>query len=259
MTEYSFGSGTLILKRTDVSNTPPALLGTLQDNSVDFDRKVETLLGQYNTAVAVGAGEFKISGKAKFARLQATQVNNLFLGPNATQTTGLNLITATGESDTVTSTGGAGGGIGFTVANGSTFVEDLGVFTSAGVQLTPVSSSPVAGTSYVPGVASTGAYLFASGDENTAYTVYYRYTTSGSGNQIALANALQGPLPIFELNFQESFTYFGTAKIINLKLNACFSSKLTMPFTMAKFNVSELDWQAIADASNNIGYLSLTE
>jgi hypothetical protein len=259
MTQYAFGSGTLIGKRTDVANTAPALLGTLTDNSIDFDRKIESLLGAYNTAVAFAGGEFKISGKAKFARLQATQLNNLFLGPNATQTTGLNLITAIGEVDTVTSSGGPSSGIGFTVTNGSTFVEDLGVFSAAGVQLTPVSSGPVAGVSYVPGVASTGAYGFASGDETIAYTVYYRYTTSGSGNQITLANALMGPLPTFELNFQEQFTYLGTNKILNLKLNACSSSKLSLPFSNTKFVIAEMDWQAQADASNNIGYLSLTE
>jgi hypothetical protein len=252
MTQYSFGSGTLILKRTDVANTQPALLGTLQDNSIDFDRKIETLLGQYNTAVAVAGGEFKISGKAKFARLQATQMNNLFLGPNATQTAALNLITATGENGTVATSA-------ITVSNGATFVEDLGVFTAAGVQLTPVASGPVAGVSYVPGVAATGTYTFNASDDAVVYTIYYRYTTSSSGNQLALANALQGPLPTFELNFQEQFVYFGTNKIINVKLNACFSPKLSLPFTTGKFNVSEMDWQAIADASNNIGYISLTE
>ena len=77
MTQYAFGSGTLIGKRTDVTGTPPCLLGTLQDVSLDFDRKIETLLGQYNMAVAAGGGELKITGKAKFARLQATQINNL--------------------------------------------------------------------------------------------------------------------------------------------------------------------------------------
>ena len=64
MTQFAFGSGTLIGKRTDVSGQPPALLGTLQDVSLDFDRKIETLLGQYNMAVAAGGGEFKITGKA---------------------------------------------------------------------------------------------------------------------------------------------------------------------------------------------------
>jgi hypothetical protein len=84
MTQYAFGSGTLIGKRTDVANTPPALLGTLESVSLDFDRKVEFLLGQYNMPVAAGGGEFKIAGKAKYARLQATQINNLFLGQTLT-------------------------------------------------------------------------------------------------------------------------------------------------------------------------------
>ena len=59
MTQFAFGSGTLIGKRTDVTGLPPCLLGTLQDVSLDFDRKIETLLGQYNMAVAAGGGEFK--------------------------------------------------------------------------------------------------------------------------------------------------------------------------------------------------------
>ena len=80
MTQYAFGSGTLIGKRTDVANTPPALLGTLESVSLDFDRKVEFLLGQYNMPVAAGGGEFKIAGKAKYARLQANQINQYRVG-----------------------------------------------------------------------------------------------------------------------------------------------------------------------------------
>ncbi len=52
MTQYAFGSGTLVCKRTDVTGTPPCLIGTLQDVSLDFDRKIETLLGQYAMAAA---------------------------------------------------------------------------------------------------------------------------------------------------------------------------------------------------------------
>ena len=58
-----------------------------------FDRKIETLLGQYNMAVAAGGGEFKITGKAKFARLQATQINNLFLGQTLTANSMLEMTT----------------------------------------------------------------------------------------------------------------------------------------------------------------------
>ena len=44
-----------------------------------------------------------------------------------------------------------------------------------------------------------------------------------------------------------------------MKLNACVSSKLSLPFANAKFTIAEFDFQAIADASNNIGTISLSE
>jgi len=249
MTQYAFGSGTLIGKRTDVTGTPPCLLGTLQDVSLEFDRKIETLLGQYNTPVAAGGGEFKITGKAKFARLQSTQINNLFLGQ--TLTAGSMLEMTTGETDTV-----ASGAV--TVANGSAFVEDYGVFYAAtGVQLSPVSSSPAQGQ-YIAPSGSPGTYTFNSADNSAAVLIYYSYTVA-SGNKITLANQLAGPLPMFEVSLKETFNYFGTSKDLLVKLNACVSSKLSLPFSNQKFTVAEFDFQAIADAANNIGTISLSE
>lgn len=249
MTQYVFGSGTLIGKRTDVANTPPALLGTLQDISVDFDRKLERLMGQFNTAVAIGGSEFKISGKAKFARLQSTQLNNLFLGQTLTPSSTLEMTTGeAAQSATPT----------FTVANGATYTEDFGLFYAAtGIQLTPVAAGPTQGQ-YVPGVVGVGTYTIAAADENTALLVYYQYTLA-SGNKIAIANQLQGPVPVFELAMKQSFTYFGVQKDLVLKLNACCSSKLSLPFNNSKFTIAEFDWEAFADASNNIGTIGMTE
>lgn len=249
MTQYVFGSGTLIGKRTDVANTPPALLGTLQDISIDFDRKLESLLGQYNMAVALAGAEFKISGKAKFARFQATQLNNLFLGQTLTSASSLEMTTGEAQQSATTT---------FTVANGATFTEDFGVFyAGTGVQLSPVTSGPTQGQ-YVPGVAGTGTYTIASADENTPLIVYYQYTLN-SGFKIAMANQLMGPVPVFELALKESFTYFGATKDLVLKLNACASSKLSLPFSNAKFAIAEFDFQAFADASGNIGTIGMTE
>jgi hypothetical protein len=246
MTQYAFGSGTLIGKRTDVTGQPPCLLGTLQDVSLDFDRKIETLLGQYNMAVAAGGGEFKITGKAKFARLQSTQINNLFLGQTLTANSMLEMTT--GESDTVSSAA-------VTVANSATFVEDYGVFYAAsGVQLTPVASSPAQGQYSV----SNGVYTFNSADNGAGVLIYYSYTVS-SGNKISIANQLTGPLPMFEVSLKETFNYYGTSKDLLVKLNACVSSKLSLPFSNQKFSVAEFDFQAIADSSNNIGTISLSE
>jgi hypothetical protein len=249
MTQFSFGSGTLISKRTDITGTPPALLGTLQDVSLDFDRKIEMLLGQYNMAVAAGGGEFKIAGKAKFARLQAAQINNLFLGQTLTANSMVEMTT--GETDTVTAAA-------VSVANGATFLEDFGVFyASSGVQLVPVAASPVQGQ-YIAPSGSGGTYTFNSADNGAAVVIYYSYSIT-SGNKITLANQLTGPLPMFEVSLKETFNYFGTSKDIVIKLNACVAPKLSLPFSSQKFTVAEFDFQAIADASNNIGTISLTE
>jgi hypothetical protein len=246
MTQFAFGSGTLIGKRTDVAGTPPCLLGTLQDVSIDFDRKIEMLLGQYNMPVAAGGGEFKIAGKAKFARLQATQINNLFLGQTLTPNSMLEMTT--GESDTV-----ASGAV--TVANSATFVEDYGVFyASNGVQLTPVASAPAQGQYSV----SSGVYSFNTADNGQAVLIYYSYTVA-SGNKISLANQLAGPLPTFEVTLKETFNYFGSTKDLVVKLNACVAPKLSLPFSNQKFTVAEFDFQALADASNDIGTISLSE
>jgi hypothetical protein len=246
MTQFAFGSGTLIGKRTDITGAPPCLLGTLQDVSIDFDRKIETLLGQYNMAVAAGGGEFKIAGKAKFARLQAAQINNLFLGQTLTANSMLEMTT--GETGTV-----ASGTV--DVVNSATFVEDLGVFyASTGAQLAPVASAPVQGQYSV----ANGVYSFNSADNGAAVLIYYSYTIS-SGNKISLANQLTGPLPTFEISLKETFNYYGSSKDLMVKLNACVSPKLSLPFSNQKFTVAEFDFQALADASNNIGTISLSE
>lgn len=156
-----------------------------------------------------------------------------------------------GETDTV-----ASGAV--TVANGATFVEDFGVFyASSGTQLTPVAASPAQGQ-YIAPSGSPGAYTFNSADNGAAVLIYYSYTIA-SGNKISLANQLTGPLPMFEVSLKETFTYFGASKDIVVKLNACVSPKLSLPFSNQKFTVAELDFQAIADASNNIGTISLSE
>ncbi len=157
----------------------------------------------------------------------------------------------TGESDTVASAA-------VTVANGASFVEDFGVFyASTGTQLTPVTASPAQGQ-YIAPSGSPGAYTFNSADNGAAVLIYYSYTVS-TGNKISLANQLMGPLPMFEVSLKETFNYFGTSKDLVIKLNACVSPKLSLPFSNQKFTVAEFDFAAIADASNNIGTISLSE
>jgi hypothetical protein len=134
-------------------------------------------------------------------------------------------------------------------------VEDYGVFyATTGVQLSPVASAPAQGQYSV----ASGVYTFNTADNGAAILVYYSYTVS-SGNKISLANQLTGPLPMFEISLKETFNYFGASKDLLVKLNACVSSKLSLPFANQKFTVAEFDFQAIADSSNNIGTISLSE
>jgi hypothetical protein len=42
-----------------------------------------------------------------------------------------------------------------------------------------------------------------------------------------------------------------------LKLNNCVGSKISLPFKNEDFSVQEFDFMALADASNNIGTISL--
>lgn len=250
MAEYIFGSGTVIAKRTDVANTMPALLGVLQDISLDFSRKIESLVGQYSSPVAFGGGELTIKGKAKFGRFQATQFNNLFFNGTQTASSGQEMTVA--EAGTVATAA-------VTVANGATFVEDAGVFNpTTGVQLQPVASGPVAGVSYIPGAVGVGTYTFASGDNTQSYLFYYTYTVT-TENKIALTNQLMGPVTNFKLFIKQSFTVFGVNKNLFIQFNNCVSEKLALGFTNSKFSIPEMDIIVGADSSNNIGTISMTE
>jgi hypothetical protein len=252
MTAYAFGTGTLIAKRTDIANTPPFLFGVLQNISLDFDQKLESLTGQGKVAVALGDGELKISGKAKFARLQMTMFNNLLTGQSAAAGT-LQMV-STGEAATAPSSGPYT----YVVANSSqTPLEDFGVFYQAsGLQLSPVASAPATGQYSFN--ASTGTYTFASGDASAAVYVYYTYSAL-SGSKLVFANPLMGTSPVFEVYFKATTANFGVSKDVTIKLNACKSSKLSLAFSNQKFVIPEFDFQAMADAAGNVFTLSTTE
>jgi hypothetical protein len=252
LTQYNFGIGTLIGKRTDVPNQPTAFFGTIQDVSIDFDRKVETLIGQYNVAVAAGGGELKISGKAKNARFQMNTLTNYFAGYNVGSTTpGQMLDLSIAEQHTVPTNGSV------TSSISAGWTEDLGAFYSSnGVQLVPTTSAPSQGQYSV----GAGIYLLSTLDAGAGVNIYYNYTVAVSGaSEVTLVNSLMGPIPTFEMNLKESFNYFGVAKTIVVKLNQCFSPKLSWPFANSKFSMQEFDFQAVADAANNVGTISLTE
>lgn len=251
MTAINFGVGTIIGRRTDISNPTPAFLGIMQDIQIDFDQTLKELIGQYKMPVDVAPASLKVMGKAKFAKIQANTMNDLFLGQTITPASGQ--LMAVGEVAVVPGTPYQ-----VTVTNAATFVEDLGVFyTTTGIQLTRVASGPAVGQYSVN--ESTGVYTFAAADTTISMTFYYSYNVT-TLKKITLANQLMGVGPIFEINIQESYTNnLGVTNKMFLRLNACRSSKMTFPFKNVDYTIQEFDFQAFADQANNWGSISTSE
>ena len=86
--QYSFGSGVLF-GTSNVNAVPtPVRFGGLQDVSIDFAFTTKPLYGQYQFPIAIGRGTAKVTGKAKWAQINAQAYNDLFFGSPAGPTTG---------------------------------------------------------------------------------------------------------------------------------------------------------------------------
>jgi hypothetical protein len=249
MVAYNFGVGNWFCKRTDVLNTQPVLLGVLQDLELDIDRTIKELIGQYALPVDVAQAQMKITGKGKYASVSVNNLNNTILGQTLTSNAGFQI--ASPEAHTAAATT-------FTVTNGATFSEDLGVrYHASNTQLTPVATGPVVGQ-YVAGAAGVGTYTIATGDESVALDVYYSYSVT-TLNQISAANQLMGAGTTFELIGSNTYNVCGTNKVISIKLNACKASKTGMPFKNIDYLMFDLEFTAFADCNNNWGTIAMSE
>jgi hypothetical protein len=251
MTAYNFGIGTVIGRRTDVALAQPSFFGTIQDISIDLDQTLVELYGNLKMPVDIAPSKLKISGKAKFARLQLNQLNNMILGNTVVSASGFDMAAAEARTGTITT---------FTVTNGATFVQDLGVFYhSTGKQLNPTSATPTLGF-YIAPVGSPGTYtLGATADTTAALDVYYTYTVT-TQQQMSGANLTMGTGPIFELTAVNHYVNnAGVSNELGIRLNACRSSKFTFPFSNIQYTIPDFDFQAFADQSGNWGTIVMTE
>lgn len=90
---YQFSVGTISVTPTVGT---PFTLGTVQDVSFDIDVNLKELFGSFEFPVDVASGTKKINGKAKFASMNAQNMNDLFF------------------KGTYTPSGGSGGSISYT-------------------------------------------------------------------------------------------------------------------------------------------------
>ncbi len=225
----SFGSGVLIAKTTGGAVIP---FGALQDVQLEIAGKNEELFGQYQAPLLVARAQVKYSGKAKTGYVSGPLYSQLFFGVTPTAGT---VSLAYQEAHSVP----ASTPYTVTVTNSATFVADFGVsYANTGVQLQEVASGPTQGQySYAAGV-----YTFAAADASAAILISYTYTQASVGSTIVVPNQLQGVQPTFSIILQRS--YNGTGE--RFLLNSCISSKLSLPTAMAKFAITEMDFDAFA-------------
>lgn len=246
--QLNFGVGTCIGKRTDIANAKPSFLGVLQDLEIDIAVTLKELTGQYKMPVDVAPSAMKVTGKAKFAKIQGASVNNLLLGQSEADNAGIDMAVA--EAATLSGTS-------YTAQHGAAFTEDLGVFYASGAQLQPVASAPAQGQ-YVPGAAGVGTYSFAAADNGASILLYYGYTAT-SLVQLSLANQPMGTGPVFELQAKQDYFVAGVEKKLILKLNACRASKWSLPFKNADYTIQDFEFTAFCDANNNWGTFAFSE
>jgi len=246
MTQYAFGVGALIALRTDTATATPVQFGTLQEVQLDLSFTIKELTGQFQAPAALARGGLKITGKAKAARISASNFNNIFFGH--TLSTG-NTLTQLNEAGTVPTSGAHT----VTVGNHATFVADLGVaYVATGTMLTQVASAPAVGQYTVN--SATGVYTFSAGDAGAALLLTYSYTTT-AGTSLSLSNLLMGSGPTFSLVLNEQYQ----GKLLNLQLNSVIAPKLSLAFKNEDFLIPEFDFQASADPAGNIGNIWLSE
>lgn len=234
MAQRSFGSGLLFATNTAAGSTP-IQFGTLQDVTLDISRTLKELYGQGQFAVAIGAAQQKITGKAKVGQVNGQLYNDLFFG--GTSAVGQTLLAYNEAASVPAATPWT-----VNVLNKTTWVEDQGVlYANTGLPFQRVASSPTAGQYSV----AAGVYTFSTADASAAVLISYTYTSSTAGKTITTGNPLQGVQPTFTMVVSRQ--YNGQQE--SFKLWSCIASKLSLPTKMADWGITELDFSCFADAS----------
>ncbi len=240
-TEQAFyNAGELWAIGSDANNTP-APFGTLQDVALDFSFTEKELRGQNLFAEETAQAEAKITGKAKFGRIDLALFNAQYF--NGTLATGT-LKVSYNEAAAIP----AATPFTVVVANAATMTDDLGVVYASNKheRLEKVAGVPATGQ-YSVNVA-TGTYTFAAADEGLGVLISYRYSVPASGHTLTVTNQLAGASPYFSIILRNS--YQGVEA--GMKLYRCMSSKLSLATKLGDFMIPEFDFSALADSAGNV-------
>lgn len=247
----TFGAGRAFLTG-NYANPTPARAFVPQSQSIDFKRKTESLFGERQLAVAVGAGEMEVTGKVEYGKINPRIVSDILFGDG--QTTG-SFLEADKEAATVP---GASTYV-VTVANAANYQFDLGVVNATtGVIYTCVApGSEVAGLSYsvVTSGANKGKYTFAAGDANANVQISYGYGNTGIGSTVVLGNQMQGQTGSFQAVHvlpwgmqQDMFVFYN-----------CIAGSAGISLKKSGFASNTIDYTAAVNANDQLGLAAFAE
>jgi len=247
----TFGAGRAFMI-PNVTNPTPVRALVPQSQSIDFKRKVESLFGEKQLAVAVGAGEMEVTGKVEFGKTNARLLSDIMFGVGSS--TGSYL-----EADKEAGTVPGSSSYVITVANAANFAFDLGVINaSTGAIYTCVAAgSEVAGSSY--SVATSGAnkgkYTFALGDANGNMLISYGYNAGTIGETVNMTNQLQG----LTGSFQAVHVLPWGAQQDMFVFNNCLAGSSGISAKKSGFGSTSMDYHASVDAYDKLGTATFAE
>jgi hypothetical protein len=248
---FEFGAGSLwgqpVGGNTTLPGTP-SFFGTLQDVSLDISGDVKQLYGQKQFPEAVARGKCKITGKAKYAWINAKQMNDLFF--SQTLTAGMIKIQSNEQYPIPAVTP-------FTVTvappASSTYLNDTlrgdqGVrYATTGVPLTKVASPAAAGQYSVD--VTQGKYTFFSADASANVFISYMYTpAAATGTQINVTNQFMGFAPTVQMVLEAIYNN----NQFNVVLYNCLVSKLAFATKQEDFIIPEMDFEAFANPAGKV-------
>lgn len=247
----TFGAGR-VFARSNVTNPTPVRALVPQSQSIDFKRKVESLFGERQLAVAVGAGEMEVTGKVEFGKTNARVFADIMFG--IASSTG-SYLQADKEAGTVP----AVSTYVITVANATNYLTDLGVINATtGVIYTRVASgSEVAGASYsvAESGANKGKYTFASGDASANMLISYMYSSSSIGVTLSVTNQQQGQTGLFQA---VHVLPWGTQQDM-IVFNNCLAASAGISAKKSGFGSTMLNYHASVDTNDVLGTMTFAE
>lgn len=226
-----------------ISDDDPIKVGEATDLTMEYSSSTKELFGASRFALAVAQTEAKLSGKAKTVVLQAEVLRRVLGG-----------AITTGTVEVIRDEAGAIPGSStyvVTVTHSATYVDDLGVKTSADVPLARVYAAPDLATGKY--MVSAGVYTFSDADKGTNVKISYSYTNSAVGKTLTVSNSLMSEADAFVLLGTSEFQ----GQVFTIKIHKAIFSKLSIPLGVKEFTMLDVDFTCSADSADKVLTISM--